>query len=427
MHDIHIIGGGTISHVRCGLSLASVDFGETARLVQWGLWRMREEQPAQIANFQDHKHLTSMAAGESRGLTTVDDVQRLVERLVADEQTKILFLMSPILEFDGCVGRPDWNSFQPTPSGPNEPALRAEIESGKEHLILKSREPLWTKIRQKRKDIFLVAYHQTGDETEERQYFKALRFLKANSCNLVLSQNQSNGRCMVVTPEEARYFVGQTLISTVYSLVDMTFKRQGLTYSRTEVVDGDVVGWSSERIPPVLKRVVEYCIEEGAYKPLFGKTVGHFSYRENEEVFLVSRRGVDYNRLDEFGMVEVQISKEGQVVSKGAKPSAGAQTQRLIFDRNPQYDCIIHFHCPLKESSDIPVRSQYEYECGSIECGLNTNDGLKHYDGFSAVMLDKHGPNIVFHHRTDPQKIIDFIEAHCDLANKTGGYDPSMA
>ena len=42
-------------------------------------------------------------------------------------------------------------------------------------------------------------------------------------------------------------------------------------------------------------------------------------------------------------------------------------------------------------------------------------------------MLDKHGPNIVFHHQTDPQKIINFIEAHCDLANKTGGYDPNMA
>ena len=174
MYDIHIIGGGTIGHVRCGLSLASPDFGETARLIPWGLWKQRQNHPELLENFHFTSHLTSMASGENRNLTTMDDVQQLVERLIEEEQTKIIFLMSPLLEFDGCVGRPNWDSFKPTPNGPNEPALRAGIGSGEEHLILKSREPLWAKIRQKRKDIFLVAYHQTGDETEEKQYFVSI-------------------------------------------------------------------------------------------------------------------------------------------------------------------------------------------------------------------------------------------------------------
>ncbi len=42
----------------------------------------------------------------------------------------------------------------------------------------------------------------------------------------------------------------------------------------------------------------------------------------------------------------------------------------------------------------------------------------------SAVMLDQHGPNIVFKRDTDPQKVIEFIEENFDLTAKTGGYIP---
>ena len=42
-----------------------------------------------------------------------------------------------------------------------------------------------------------------------------------------------------------------------------------------------------------------------------------------------------------------------------------------------------------------------------------------------AVYLDNHGPNIVFRHDVDPQKVIDFIEENFDLTGKTGGYIPS--
>ena len=65
--------------------------------------------------------------------------------------------------------------------------------------------------------------------------------------------------------------------------------------------------------------------------------------------------------------------------------------------------------------------SQREYECGSHECGRNTSRGLKKFGNLSAVYLDQHGPNIVFHRSIDSQEVINFIEANFDLELKTGG------
>lgn len=86
-------------------------------------------------------------------------------------------------------------------------------------------------------------------------------------------------------------------------------------------------------------------------------------------------------------------------------------------------DCVAHAHVPLKPSprDDIPVRSQREVECGSHACGKNTSDGLKQFGNLKAVMLDNHGPNIIFSKDIDPQEVIDFIEANFDLEQKTGG------
>jgi hypothetical protein len=66
--------------------------------------------------------------------------------------------------------------------------------------------------------------------------------------------------------------------------------------------------------------------------------------------------------------------------------------------------------------------SQREFECGSHQCGKNTSNGLRQFGNLSAVYLDNHGPNIVFHHDISPQEVIDFIEANFNLEGKTGGY-----
>lgn len=44
------------------------------------------------------------------------------------------------------------------------------------------------------------------------------------------------------------------------------------------------------------------------------------------------------------------------------------------------------------------------------------------YGPLKAVYLDQHGPNIVFNRDVDPEVVIAFIEANCDLSLKFGGY-----
>lgn len=59
------------------------------------------------------------------------------------------------------------------------------------------------------------------------------------------------------------------------------------------------------------------------------------------------------------------------------------------------------------------------------ECGKNTSRGLKKFwvgnTEIMAVMLDNHGPNIVFNRNANPSHIIEFIGKNFDLASKTGG------
>ena len=71
----------------------------------------------------------------------------------------------------------------------------------------------------------------------------------------------------------------------------------------------------------------------------------------------------------------------------------------------------------------IPIVSQREVECGSHQCGKNTSDNLRQIGNLKVVMLDKHGPNIVFNRNINPQEVIDFIDFNFDLTKKTGGYN----
>jgi hypothetical protein len=188
------------------------------------------------------------------------------------------------------------------------------------------------------------------------------------------------------------------------------------------------VGWQSNEVPANLRSVVDYLIDHNAYKPFLGKTAGHFASRGMAPgEFLTSARGENFNELGNNGLVRVFAQSADEVIAHAAKPSVGGQSQRIIFSRFPGLDSIVHFHAPLKEGvSDIPVRDQWMFECGSHQCGKNTADGLAEIrPGIHAVMLDNHGPNIVFGNDADPADVIDLIENRWDLGRKTGGAIPS--
>ena len=400
--QIHIYGGGTFSYVRTHLALAMPAFGETAKQLEL-LCKERFD------NMDVNLHLTKMADSSSK-LITNEDIEAHVLELKEDFNTKVVFFNVGMTDFDG--------NIQDTKSG----KYAERLSSKKEYLLeLTPKKKVLKEIRNNRKDIFLVAFKTTSGATEQEQYLAGLNLMKKNSCNLVLANDVVTRVNMIITPEEAKYHVTTDRLEALKQLVDMTYYRSHLSFTHATVVEGTPVDWNSDKVYPALREVVNFCIEQSAYKPFNGATVGHFACKIGEKEFLTSIRKSNFNDLAKNGLVRVITDTEDTVTAYGAKPSVGGQSQRIIFSEHNDYDCIVHFHCPIKEGSKVPVVSQREYECGSHECGQNTSNGLERFGNLSAVMLDNHGPNIVFHHSINPEEVIDFIKENFDLSDKTGG------
>lgn len=353
--------------------------------------------------------LTKMA---SMGMGTIDtnlDLEAYLETLLESNTTKVIFLTNAVVDF----GRPDGDPLPP----------RASTREQQELILkLKALPKVVETIRKTRKDIFLVACKQTFGLSDDEMYIAGLELCKRASCNLVLVNDKVRRQNMIVTPEEARYHVTTNRHDVLWNLAEMAYLRSHMTFTRSTVVDGKPIPWNSDLVPDALRRVVDYCIERGAYKPFRGSTAGHFACKLNETTFLTSIRKTDFNDLDKNGLVKVVTDGPDSVMAYGAKPSVGGQSQRIVFHEHQEYDCIVHFHCPIKEGSLVPVASQRAYECGSHACGQNTSSNLKRFGNLSAVYLDQHGPNIVFHKSIDPMEVIAFIEANFDLEQKTGGF-----
>jgi hypothetical protein len=440
---IHIISGGTISHITPHLGLTARAYGNTGR----ALARLCAEQ---MPTLDALLHRTRMAGGNK--LETNDDVEQLINKLKADASTKIIFMPVALCDFDVVEAtrtveemRDDMPYIRHVKHalGKDAPRLKTseherlplgEYDSADTlgepslHLALVPAKKIIPMGRDGRKDIFLVGFKTTSGATEDEQYIAGLNLLKGASCNLVLANDLKTRVNMIITPEEARYHVTRDRETVLRELVDMTKLRSHLTFTRSTVIAGEPVSWTSNLVPASLRRIVNHCIEKNAYKPFRGATVGHFAVKISDNEFLTSQRKTNFNDLHKLGLVRIKTDGPDTVLAYGAKPSVGGQSQRIVFSEHPEYDCIVHFHCPLRQTwdlpslSDIPVVSQREYECGSHQCGQNTSRGLKKFGNLSCVMLDQHGPNIVFNHSIDPDEVINFIDANFDLNAKTGGY-----
>lgn len=402
-----VLGGGTISHVRAHMAIAAPAYGNTAKTIH----NIAKEK---IKNMDVELVLTKMADSTSKLETNVD-VSHYIDSLINDNTTKIVFFNCAMVDFDGQIGN---------------------IESGKYATRLSSKEKatinlapsdkVISKIRKHRKDIFLVGFKTTCGATQDEMFAKGLDLLKRASCNLVVVNDIKERVSFIITPEEGVYGLGMSRDQVLAEAVEIAYLRTHLTFTRSTVVEGTPVAWNPELIPESLHAVVNWCVSQGAYKEFNGATTGHFAAKVKDNEFLTSIRKTNFNHIDKNGMVKVITDGDDDVISYGAKPSVGGQSQRIIFNTYKNLDCIVHFHCPLKENhrDDIPVVSQREYECGSHQCGQNTANGLVQVrDGIYAVMLDKHGPNIVFNHETDPNLIIEFIKDNFALDKATSGFE----
>lgn len=407
---VMVLGGGTFSHVRAHLALAAPAFGRTARQ----LTKLCRER---FTRMDVYLRLTQMAGGLET-LSTNEDVQKLVTKIINDNTVKVVFFNIALCDYEGEVDGVE--------SGKHAARLSTTDQAGA-MMHLNAKPKVIRAIRAHRKDIFLVAFKTTCGATEAEQFRQGLNLLKKSSCNLVMVNDIQTHSNFIVTPEEGVYGRGLSRDEVLRALVDMAYMRSHLSFTRSTVVDGQPVPWSDERVPETLRTVINHCIARGAYKTFNGVTTGHFAVKLGPGEFLTSIRKTNFNEIDKHGLVYVRTDGDDAVISYGAKPSVGGQSQRIVFDTYPDADCIVHFHCPVRPGRNagwMPIRSQRDFECGSHECGQNTADGLLELaPGIRVVMLDRHGPNIVFHRSIDPQRVIEFIDAHFDLTKTTSGFE----
>jgi len=400
---VHIFGGGTVSHVRPHMALCAPAYGTFARTLHNDAVVYDQLDPV--------LHLTRMAGG-NKSLETNADVARALEAIKANPEPCVIIMNVALCDFEGEVPY----SGLMTADAKDRPRLRTS--EGPQQMALIPADKLIASIRAVRKDIYLVGFKTTSGATADEQFIAGLHLLKASSCNLVVANDIKTRRNMIITPERARYCVTADRTTLSIQLVKMIRARAGLTFHRTAVL-------SPERLHKpegALRGVLAYLADNGAYKPFRGVTVGHFAQRPeggSPTYMRSSRRGHNFTMEGDRDLVDVQFVPEGGLRAYGAKPSAGARSQMQLFQDHPEYDCIVHFHCKMREGVDIPVRTQLAFECGSIECGVNTSDGIEERDGFGVVMLEKHGPNIMFKATDDPEKVITFIEATFDLSRGT--------
>jgi hypothetical protein len=414
LKNVHIISGGTISHIRPHLALCAPVYGSTGEVLAKLCDRIMSRAHTVILQ------QTKMAGGHD--LETIEDISDLLDELIAKPQTKIIFMPVAICDYEVmAIG----NNAEMYTAAVGKEYSRLKTSEGDIVLECWPTDKLIGKIRKERKDIFLVGFKTTTGATEDEMFSAGLKLLKKNSCNLVLANDIETRTNMVITPELARYAVTKDRLEALKTLVEMTYARSQLTFHRTNVVSSlQLIKWNSHRVPEVLRKVVNYCVERGAYRSFNGVTVGHFGVFESlgaiEYQIYSSRRKKNYNEEADKDLVVVTFDREGNPTAYGEKPSAGVRSQYEVFKDNPGFDCVVHFHCKIKEGSSVTVRPQQHLECGSLECGMNTRDGMtQHSNDIKAVMLDKHGPNILFKRNADPEEVIEFIEVNFDLDSPT--------
>ncbi len=434
--NVYFFGGGTIAHIANHLAICAPAYGDTALSL-----RGISQYDKFFTNCNLYLELTKMAGGGR--LETNEDIAARIEELKADPNTKVIFFSCALVDYEPySIDRYKWENL--TGEDPNFPdatlvseVVGGEFQFGKYNkrldtrhnpsvtLHLESSKKIISNIRKGRKDIFLVGFKTTCGATKQEMFEKGLKLCKESSVNLVLVNDTKTRWNMIVTPEEAAYHETDNRQEVLKNLVEMAELRSHLTFTQSTVVAGELVPWNDERVPNSLRTVVNHCIKGNAYKPFNGATVGHFAVKLSDTEFLTSKRKSDFNKLEETGLVYVKTDGPDTVIAYGAKPSVGGQSQRIVFNDHKGMDCIAHFHCPLRPNNPdwIPIRSQREVECGSHQCGQNTSNGLRQFGNLKCVMLDQHGPNIVFSKDINPQEVIDFIERNFDLTQKTGGYN----
>jgi hypothetical protein len=390
-----ILGGGTFEPIRNHLSLCAPAFGNTAKILH-GL-------------IPDSELVLTKMADPNSDLVTNKDVENYIDTLLLNKNIGTIVLNVAFCDFETLPINGVENGFH---------SDRLKTENGDINVTLTPTGKVIAKIRKQRPDIFLIGFKTTTNKTSDEQFSITLKMMKSVKCNLVLANDTVTRNNMIITAEETIYGETTNRINVLNELAEMIIMRSNLTYNKSNFKEEPSV--SMMDMPENFRTVIQFLINNGGFIENNGNgfTPGHFCWKDSYNSFYSSQRKANHNKVFEEGMSLVIVNDDIFYVFGERKASVGARSQWLILEENKGFDCIIHTHNPLKEGSLIPTTPQKPFQCGSLECGINTVSHMGDFGDIKAVYLEKHGANILFKSSDDPLKVIQFIVENIELWTK---------
>ena len=393
--EILILGGGTVNYVRNHFALSAPAYGKTAKKLH--------------TMIPDSKLILTKMADSNSNIETNHDLKEFLEKQLDNPNLGVIIMNVAVCDFESQIGN--------IPSG--KFAERLQTANGSFSMDLKPSDKLLKMIRIKRPDIFLVGFKTTTNASSEEQFLKALKMMKSVKCNLVLANDLVTKNNMVITAEETIYGESKDRDVSLKELVDILMLRKDGTYNRTKLIETE--NTPIKETPESFQKVIQFLIDQKGFIENNGNgfTPGHFCYKNSKNSMISSQRKSNHNQVFDIGMTLVTVDNDGKFTAQGKRlPSVGARSQWILLNAYPDYDCIIHTHNPLLVEDSISTVDQRPFQCGSLECGMNTLKGIEDYNGIKAVFLNKHGANIIFKSSDDPNKVIDFVKKYIQLGIK---------
>lgn len=295
---IAIIGGGTNTYISNHLSLSAPAYGTTAKKLA-NKFRANPENQMQV-----DLYLTNMAQQAPGNPDTPEEVEALVDKLVADPNTRVIIFNVAMVDYKPesltkeVFNNPEYTYHEDVTTTFGKYAGRLSTSEFPEiRLELTIQDKIIQKIRKERKDILLVGFKTTCGSTKEEQFQKGLKLCKDASANIVFVNDvdkdrikklndlvsldmdkefdeespnhgldlhyslkgkdfllkdiqslQNNG---LVTPEESSYWYN-TRDEALDALVQMVLDRSHLHFTRSTVVDSETVPWNVRKTSSTL-------------------------------------------------------------------------------------------------------------------------------------------------------------------------------
>ena len=194
MNKVHIIGGGTVTHITNHFAVSAPAYGSTARkLFQEFRTRRWERGGANMhSNFAVETHLTRMAGGPKE-LETNDDVEKLIDDLLLDEETKVIIMNAAL-----CDWKPLGVHGYPLTMGAT--GTRLHTFNGDIEVKFTPAAKVVSKIRAKRNDILLVAFKTTCGASEAAMIKAGAELCNQTGADFIVANDSKTLLGMIVYP-----------------------------------------------------------------------------------------------------------------------------------------------------------------------------------------------------------------------------------